>query len=491
MAAVNLSLCMIVKDEQDLLPGLLDSVQGLWDELIVADTGSTDATVDILQAAGARIVPFVWCDDFAAARNASLTGAVGRWILFLDADERVTPELADQIRALLTDQHAGAATVVMRNELPDGNVREAPLLRLFRNDPSIRFRYRIHEDVSEPVRDYLQHNHLHLRHLAGRVQHLGYTPAVAAARDKKTRDLALLRRSLAEHPDDFYCWFKMVEIARFWQDVDLYRDTAREIRARLEKLSDHQAADLRQRPWSGDLAAMVCWIMADEPAVKLAWLKQSARFAAPSPAWLLETGLRQEQLERWAEARRNYGACLTHEGGEISQNTSVRPLLGLCRVAIAEGNLAEAWTHAQKALQTNPADREALLAAVTFAPTDEDWATPHAAAHRQALVPLTETLMMTGKVEQAGALLEHHGGGDPVAVLGSLTCALATGRDIALDLDVEQAIADRIFRRWVGLLWQSRQPHLLANFADNCDVVLEVFPWLPDFLQEETRRLQG
>ena len=87
----RLSLCMIVRDEQEMLPGLLDSVRGLWDEFLVADTGSTDGTVDLLEKAGATVEPFAWCDDFAAARNASLDMASGEWILFLDADERVSP----------------------------------------------------------------------------------------------------------------------------------------------------------------------------------------------------------------------------------------------------------------------------------------------------------------------------------------------------------------------------------------------------------------
>ena len=482
---------MIVRDEQEMLPGLLESVRGLWDEFIVADTGSTDGSTDLLEAAGATVVPFTWCDDFAAARNASVAPATGRWILFLDADERVTPDLARQIRALVDDPHAGAATVVMRNELADGNIRESRLLRLFRNDPAIRFRYRIHEDISEPVRDFLQARGLAMRHLDGKVNHLGYSRAVAGAKDKKARDLALLRRSLDEHPDDFYCWFKLMEIARFWSDAQLWIDTGHELRTRLEALPGAQAADLKQRPWSGDLAAMVCWIQPWEPEQKLDWLEKSARFATPSPAWLLERGLRLEQLNRRDEARAAYAACLDHPGGETSQNTTVRPLLGLCRLAVADGNLPEAWIHTRRALDLNPADREALFAACTFAPGDEDWATPHAADHPAALLPLVETLVQTRQVDLADRLLTRHGTDTPETLLGQLTLALAYGRDIALDLAVDQATADRIFRRWVGLLWQSRQPHLLENFADNCGVVLEVFPWLPDFLQEETRRMQG
>lgn len=77
---------MIVKDEEEWLAQCLESVQGAVDEIIVVDTGSSDRSNDIARQYGARIVPYVWCDDFAAARNAGLEQATGEWILFLDAD---------------------------------------------------------------------------------------------------------------------------------------------------------------------------------------------------------------------------------------------------------------------------------------------------------------------------------------------------------------------------------------------------------------------
>ena len=73
----DLSLCIIFRDEQTMLPDFIASVEGLWDELIAVDTGSTDRSADLLRAAGARVTEFSWRDDFAAARNASLEPATG------------------------------------------------------------------------------------------------------------------------------------------------------------------------------------------------------------------------------------------------------------------------------------------------------------------------------------------------------------------------------------------------------------------------------
>ena len=78
-AAPELSVCMIVRDEAEALPATLASLRVPADELVVVDTGSRDATREIARRAGARVLEEPWRDDFAAARNAALTAARGRW----------------------------------------------------------------------------------------------------------------------------------------------------------------------------------------------------------------------------------------------------------------------------------------------------------------------------------------------------------------------------------------------------------------------------
>lgn len=68
---ITVSLCMIVKNEEDILARCLDSLKGLMDEIIIVDTGSTDRTKEIAANYTDKIYDFSWCDDFAAARNFS------------------------------------------------------------------------------------------------------------------------------------------------------------------------------------------------------------------------------------------------------------------------------------------------------------------------------------------------------------------------------------------------------------------------------------
>src|SRR4029077_17309854 len=84
---LTLSLCMIVKDEEAMLPRCLTAVAEPVDELIVVDTGSTDRTVEIAESFGARVLHHAWTGDFSAARNVGLDAATGDWLLYLDADE--------------------------------------------------------------------------------------------------------------------------------------------------------------------------------------------------------------------------------------------------------------------------------------------------------------------------------------------------------------------------------------------------------------------
>ena len=87
----TLSLCMIVKDEEPVLERCLESVRGLFDEIVVIDTGSVDRTREIALSFGAFVYDFPWRDDFSAARNFSFSKATGNYLFWMDADDVLPP----------------------------------------------------------------------------------------------------------------------------------------------------------------------------------------------------------------------------------------------------------------------------------------------------------------------------------------------------------------------------------------------------------------
>ncbi len=161
---------MIVRNEAERLGACLDSLQGLVDETVVVDTGSTDATVAIAEARGAKVHAFTWVDDFAAARNESLRQCSGDWVLVLDADERLDAEGAAAIRAALGRPEVEGFLLTIRNYLPSGAYlgihggsspnpggfpgtehlafcTEFSALRLFRRQEGLAYTGRIHETL--------------------------------------------------------------------------------------------------------------------------------------------------------------------------------------------------------------------------------------------------------------------------------------------------------------------------------------------------------
>jgi (heptosyl)LPS beta-1,4-glucosyltransferase len=99
-ARATLTVCTIVHNEERRLPAALASVADIADEIVVVDSGSSDHTVEIATAAGARVIEHGW-PGFARQRNVALDAARGDWVLELDADERVTAQLAAEINAFL------------------------------------------------------------------------------------------------------------------------------------------------------------------------------------------------------------------------------------------------------------------------------------------------------------------------------------------------------------------------------------------------------
>jgi len=144
---------MIVKNEERSLARTLDSVQGLAGEIVIVDTGSTDATPQIAARYGAKVIPFDFTVvNFAAARNRAIASAAGRWILMLDADETLDPASASEIERLIAlDENAGYF-LERHNRSSDSETSATDyVVRLFPNRPDYRYRGRVHETIDASI----------------------------------------------------------------------------------------------------------------------------------------------------------------------------------------------------------------------------------------------------------------------------------------------------------------------------------------------------
>ncbi|HEX5557086.1 MAG TPA: glycosyltransferase [Gaiellales bacterium] len=200
---LTLSLCMIVKDEEEMLPGCLEPLRGVVDEMIVVDTGSTDRTVEIAESYGATVVHFPWNGSFADARNASIEAASGDWLIYLDADEHMEADDARHLRALLGRTWREGFYLVETNYTGGSDAGSAVThmaLRVWRNRPQYRFAGRIHEQKTHTMPTYLPERFETARI---RVRHYGYLNQRIAAKDKSRRNIQLLEQEAQESRTPF------------------------------------------------------------------------------------------------------------------------------------------------------------------------------------------------------------------------------------------------------------------------------------------------
>ncbi len=209
VAGLQLSLCMIVRDEEEMLPRSLAAARDAVDEIVVVDTGSRDRSVEIARSFGATVIEREWTGSFADARNASFEAASGDWLLFLDADEVLDPTDAPLLRELTGRTWREAFYLVEINhtgELGDGTAVTHNALRVFRNRPEYRFEGRVHEQIAHQLPSGLPER---IEPTAIRVDHYGYLGVVRDAKEKSRRNIELLRAQLEEAGGSTFLHFNL------------------------------------------------------------------------------------------------------------------------------------------------------------------------------------------------------------------------------------------------------------------------------------------
>jgi len=206
---LTLSLCMIVRDEEEMLPRSLAAAASAVDEIVIVDTGSQDRTIEIAKSFGARVIEREWTGSFSDARNASFDAATSDWLLYLDADEVLIEADIEKLRELSGQTWREAFYLLETNftgveEL--GTSIQHSALRVFRNRPEYRFRGRLHEQITPSLPTYLPER---IAETSVRLDHYGYLGVVRDAKDKARRNIELLLAQQQESPDDAFLRFNL------------------------------------------------------------------------------------------------------------------------------------------------------------------------------------------------------------------------------------------------------------------------------------------
>lgn len=292
---ITISLCMIVKNEEDVLERCLSSVKPAVDEMIIVDTGSTDRTKEIAKNMGAKVFDFEWIDHFAEARNYSFKQASCEYILWLDADDVLMPE--DLARLIELKQTPGFDFnyVSMKYHLSfdeNGNPTYSfRRNRLVKRSNNYQWIGPVHEYLAVSgygYRSEIAVTHKKMRYVSGRNLNI-YLSRLEKGEEFSPRDQYYFANELSEH-------------GRFEEAIEWYNKF---LDGKQGWIEDNISACSRRAH---------CYKALDRKDEALRSLLQTLEFAPPRPDFCCQLGDMFVELQRYPEAIYWYSqALLTSE----------------------------------------------------------------------------------------------------------------------------------------------------------------------------------
>ncbi|MCC6685432.1 MAG: glycosyltransferase [Fimbriimonadaceae bacterium] len=213
--AADISLCMIVRDEEQNIRACLESVKPFVREMLVLDTGSKDTTPEIAEQCGAIVRSIDWPDSFAKARTESMRDAKGKWILWVDADDTMPLTSGETIMnaVLSAPEEVMGFIVKVRFLESQGSATEVDHVKVFRNYPDLEWEGYIHEQIIASLRAANPKGIL--AWTSTHVLHSGYDNSDEGQEKKRRRDKHLLRLDLKERPRHPFALFNLGMTAHY------------------------------------------------------------------------------------------------------------------------------------------------------------------------------------------------------------------------------------------------------------------------------------
>jgi SAM-dependent methyltransferase len=341
----KLSVVLIVKNEEELLPACLESLKGIWDELVIVDTGSTDKTVEIARSFGARIGHFPWQDDFAAARNYAESLCFGEYLYWQDGDE-ILLEGKDAIREIVEKGEADGVAPMLIFKRDATGAPQSTFIRqelLHKNNGAWRWHGAAHNWLNGPIRTAAPQIVVeHLSRPSGdRPNHTDIFDALRANCDDPAGPI---ERSL------FY-------LAR----EHFYKKHYHETIALIAQMLQTPVSWPVQRS-RGCIIAGDCWrALGNQDAAAQAYLRAISECPVTAEPFFCLGNLRYDQ-QKWAEAAAWFKASTMFEPGGFFCDLSIyewRRYDLLARCLYRVGRKEEARLYGAKALMVRP-DQEHL-----------------------------------------------------------------------------------------------------------------------------------
>lgn len=386
--SIKISAAVITKNEEEDLPAWLECMQHLAEEIIVVDTGSTDRTVEIAKAAGAKVVHFDWIDDFAAAKNFAIDQTHGDWVLLLDADEYILPEEYEKLKETIArydrdESVIGLASDWINIDKKKNNayISKGYQIRVFRKLPELRYVHMIHE-----LLQYRGEGRKKMPYVSDfSIYHTGYSSGRMPA--KFERNLRLLKLSQEKYGprggDDMYladCYYGLKQYEKAIEHAKAYLD------------GDDRAAGGENRPFSIWIQSLM---LLKRPLSEIVPVTERALRELPCCAeFKMQEGFvrfgegdyfgaekcYREAEKIYARAKANnewQKNLLTDEGGAM-----LFYVYGdMCQLLMWQGKEAEAWDYLQKAMEIDKHKSNVILPLLKFLSGEDEVARIEALNH--------------------------------------------------------------------------------------------------------------
>ncbi|MCH5249895.1 MAG: glycosyltransferase [Lachnospiraceae bacterium] len=218
MTGLPISVCIIAKNEEKHIEKCLKRLKLYHYEIVLADTGSTDATVEIASKYTDKIYHFDWINDFGAARNFAISKASNDWILSIDCDEYIETIDEELLSTLMQQKPDAAGQILIRNRFTQGGQSSIENIRVSRffNRKYFHFVGAIHEqieyiDATSDIQEIQDSSYCpkHVYPAPITVLHVGYDGSEDEMRIKCLRNIELLEKELENNGPDSYIYYQL------------------------------------------------------------------------------------------------------------------------------------------------------------------------------------------------------------------------------------------------------------------------------------------
>lgn len=289
----TISLCMIIRNEEQVLPKCLDSVVGKVDEIIIVDTGSTDSSIEIAKKYGASIYHYKWENDFSSARNISLEAATSDYILVLDADEYLDPIMNLKDYCMLDRD---LYYFKLKNYQSNNTFAVHTSLRMFRN-MGLRYKGRLHENIVLPISQQL--TKFHVREY---IHHEGYLESIITSKNKKERNFRIMNEELTNNPTAFN-YFNMGKVLLANSD---YKNALKMFENTMDRISNSTP------PYLHNLFNYIsdCYLQLEQYENGINFLLECIKFDPKYYFYYYQLGLMYKGLGNLIDAEMYFKKCL-------------------------------------------------------------------------------------------------------------------------------------------------------------------------------------